>query len=183
MIYKKTAKDILGESIIDLSRTKTLDKITVKEITENCGYSIPTFYRHFKDKDELICWVFIHQLEEELKKLFEEKKDWHTVLMTLVNVCGSNKSYYRNAYKNTEGPNSFYYCMVRFFTEKAMEVLNFEDEKEKKKKIFMIHLYIQGVARAIMDWLFDAPHASLTAEELVECLYDIRPHTLNELFK
>ena len=41
--------------VLSGNRTKkSIDKITVKDITENCGYSSATFYRHFKDKYDLI---------------------------------------------------------------------------------------------------------------------------------
>ena len=47
---RKTAKEILAESFIELAQTKKIDKITVKDITDNCGYSSATFYRQFRDK-------------------------------------------------------------------------------------------------------------------------------------
>ena len=51
---RKTAKEILADSFRELAEQKTVDKITVKDITENCGYSTATFYRQFKDKYDLI---------------------------------------------------------------------------------------------------------------------------------
>ncbi len=42
---RKNAKEILAESFQELAAEKSIDKITVKEIAENCGYSPVTFYR------------------------------------------------------------------------------------------------------------------------------------------
>ena len=53
---RKTTKEILAESFRELSVQKAVDKITIKEITDNCGYSPATFYRQFKDKYDLIAW-------------------------------------------------------------------------------------------------------------------------------
>ena len=47
---RKTAKEILAESFQELAEKKSIDKITVKDITDNCGYSPATFYRQFRDK-------------------------------------------------------------------------------------------------------------------------------------
>ena len=44
---RKKAKEILAESFRELAANKSFDKITVKDITDNCGYSPATFYRQF----------------------------------------------------------------------------------------------------------------------------------------
>lgn len=46
-MQRKTAKQILAESFREVAQTKSIDKITVKDITENCGYSsaTPPFFR------------------------------------------------------------------------------------------------------------------------------------------
>ena len=53
---RKTAKEILTSSFQELAAVKSIDKITVQEIVDNCGYSPATFYRNFKDKYDLIAW-------------------------------------------------------------------------------------------------------------------------------
>ncbi len=53
---RKTAKEILTASFQEIAAVKGIDKITIQEIVDNCGYSPATFYRHFKDKYDLIAW-------------------------------------------------------------------------------------------------------------------------------
>ena len=53
---RKTTKEILAESFRELAQTKNIDKISIQDITDNCGYSPATFYRHFKDKYDMIAW-------------------------------------------------------------------------------------------------------------------------------
>ena len=53
---RKTAKEILAASFQELAAVKSIDKITIQEIADNYGYSPATFYRHFKDKYDLIAW-------------------------------------------------------------------------------------------------------------------------------
>ena len=47
---RKTTKEILAESFLELAENKRIDKIRVSDITSNCGMTAPTFYNHFKDK-------------------------------------------------------------------------------------------------------------------------------------
>ena len=60
---RKTAKEILAESFRELAENKNIDKITVKDITSNCGYSPATFYRQFSDKYDLIAWDYFKKAE------------------------------------------------------------------------------------------------------------------------
>lgn len=58
---RKTTKEILAESLRELAQETNIERITVKEIADNCGYSTSTFYRQFKDKYELIIWDYLRQ--------------------------------------------------------------------------------------------------------------------------
>ena len=40
---RKTAKEILADSFHELAKDRQIDKITVREIAANCGYSSATF--------------------------------------------------------------------------------------------------------------------------------------------
>ena len=60
---RKTAKEILADSFRELAETRAIDKITIKDITDNCGYSTATYYRQFRDKYDLIAWAYSRDLE------------------------------------------------------------------------------------------------------------------------
>ena len=69
---RKTAKEILAESFQELAEKKSIDKITVKDITDNCGYSPATFYRQFRDKYDLIAWQYSRNIEEIMNRIGAE---------------------------------------------------------------------------------------------------------------
>ena len=54
----------LAASLKKLLEKKTLDKITVKDITDDCGVNRQTFYYHFHDVYDWVEWIFT----EEAKK-------------------------------------------------------------------------------------------------------------------
>lgn len=64
MIKKKTVKELLGESLEELLKSKPFDKIRVNEIAENCGVGRRTFYNNFTDKNDLAAWLYMRQLSE-----------------------------------------------------------------------------------------------------------------------
>ena len=56
------SKKAMERSLKKLLCTKTLDKITIQELTDDCGISRMTFYYHFKDIYDLVEWSFEHDL-------------------------------------------------------------------------------------------------------------------------
>lgn len=55
-------KRILGTALLELTQKKPLESLTVSQILKETGVSRQTFYNHFKDKNDLICYVMIHLL-------------------------------------------------------------------------------------------------------------------------
>ena len=56
------------------------EKITVKEIVEECGTTRQTFYRNFKDKYDLINWYF----DKILLESFEHMGEGRTVFASMI---------------------------------------------------------------------------------------------------
>ena len=57
-----------------------VEKITVKEIVEECGTTRQTFYRNFKDKYDLINWYF----DKILLESFEHMGEGRTVFASMI---------------------------------------------------------------------------------------------------
>ena len=57
-------KKALADSLKELTREKTFDKISVKDISEKCGINRQTFYYHFIDKFDLLEWIYKTELLE-----------------------------------------------------------------------------------------------------------------------
>ena len=47
-------KKAIADSFLKLLREKPLDKITIKDIVEDCGINRNTFYYHFEDIPALV---------------------------------------------------------------------------------------------------------------------------------
>ena len=80
-VKRKTAKELLAESFWELAEEKPIDRITVGEIVRNCGYSTATFYRHFKDKYDLIVWAYTQTVADTMNQIGIDGYPWkHTLL-------------------------------------------------------------------------------------------------------
>ena len=67
-----TTKLLLEESLKKLLLHKTIDKITINDLTKDCGISRMSFYYHFKDIYDLAEWV----CEEDGKRALQGKKTY-----------------------------------------------------------------------------------------------------------
>ena len=68
----RTAIDlVLAESFKELSQTRPIEKITIKEITDKAGVIRPTFYNHFQDKYELMEWIITTELLQPMHPLIQ----------------------------------------------------------------------------------------------------------------
>lgn len=67
----QVTKRALEASLKNLLLKKPLSKITINDITEDCGINRMTFYYHFKDIYDLVEW----SCAEDAKKALEGKKN------------------------------------------------------------------------------------------------------------
>ena len=55
-------KEILAEGLLKLCETYSLETITIQQILTYTGVSRQTFYNHFKDKNDLIQYIYLHKI-------------------------------------------------------------------------------------------------------------------------
>ena len=114
MIIRQTTKELLAESLKELSAAKPIDKITIKEIVQNCGFTSKTFYNHFQDKYDLIAWIYSTAEEKIMKKIDGENYTWKDSLTDGLNYFPENKKFLKNLVLNTGGQDSFINYIARY---------------------------------------------------------------------
>ena len=89
----------LAESLKKLLNRKTLNKITVSDITNDCGVNRQTFYYHFHDVYELVDWIFA----EEMKRYAQEgftPDNWRDVMTRLMDNFLEERYFIINVYNS-----------------------------------------------------------------------------------
>ena len=91
-------KYALENSLKKLLLQKPLNKITINDITEDCGINRMTFYYHFKDIYDLVEWVCM----EDAKKALADNKTyetWQQGFVRIFDAVRENKSFIMNVYR------------------------------------------------------------------------------------
>lgn len=97
-------KSALAASLRDLMKKKELAQITIKDITAQCRVSRNAFYYHFRDKYDLINWIFYSEALPRIESFSTPNSYWNG----FVNICKymlENRSFYLEVFRYT-GQNS-----------------------------------------------------------------------------
>ena len=162
---RKTTKEILAESFREVAERKNIDKITVRDITENCGYSPATFYRQFKDKYDLIAWDYTRELKAILSGIDGSKTEWQSVLQSSADFFDERKSYLANLFLHTSGMESFLDYMQEVNYQSLKDIVERASGKPMDALTEQyLRVYVLGTAQFTCEWILGKWEA--TAEEL-----------------
>ncbi len=147
---RKTSRDILVESFRELAATRPVDKITIQEIVDNCGYSSATFYRQFRDKYDLIAWAYSQDLEQILDRIGFDRPSWIECLVAAAQYYSDHRDYLANLLLHTSGYDSFVLNMTEInYSSLIRKVGASLDEKMK----MIIRIYITGTVCFTCEWI------------------------------
>ncbi|MBR5872191.1 MAG: TetR/AcrR family transcriptional regulator C-terminal domain-containing protein [Oscillospiraceae bacterium] len=177
-MIKPDTKQIFADAIVELSKTKPLEKITVQNIVDYCEAGRQTFYNHFKDKEDLIAYVYISDEKkclEHLKAGYSLKERVKLILDTFI----EKKQFYVSAYI-TSGQNSLGDIILEhyfsFYTEQIAEKFGKKTVDEKLENAIRFHCY--GAIYCVREWMKGGMRRS--SEEIAEIMVDNIPERLKK---
>lgn len=179
---RKTAREILADSFRELAQEKPIDKITVREITENCGYSQATFYRQFKDKYALIAWDYTRDMKAISEREEVDAASFRLMLSKGAAYCEEHRSYLANLFLHTGGYDSFVSNMTEIHFNNLMRILQRVAGVDAldERTVALIRVYSLGTVLFSCEWIL-GKH-DMTREELAEVYEDSLPPLLRKYF-
>lgn len=176
---RKTAKEILAASFMELAETKPIDKITIRDITENCGYSPATFYRQFRDKYDLIAWNHARGVAAIMDQIGVDGYPWKQTLLDGAHSFQQQKEYLANLIHHTSGYDSFV-CYMTEINYNALKkyILASTGTRELEEKTEMyVRIYCLGTVRLTCEWILG--RYKVSPEELAEVYENSLPAPLH----
>ena len=105
MADSNVTKKAMAEALKELSVNTPFSKISVGDICKKCNMSRKTFYYHFKDKDDLVNWIFDTEFIANARNRMYESV-WNAI-EDLLKYFYKNLNFYRKILFH-EGQNSFF---------------------------------------------------------------------------
>lgn len=149
-----TTKNALEEALKKFLLQKPLDKITISDLTEECGISRMAFYYHFKDIYDLVEWSCL----EDAKKALQGKKTydtWQEGLKQIFEAVLENKPFILNAYHalTREQIENYLFKLTYDLLIGVVEEKSAGLNIEEKDKIFIAQFYKYGFVGIMLDWI------------------------------
>ena len=163
----------IADTMREIMKRKPIDKIRVTEICKAADIERPTFYYHFKDKYDLVAWMFC-------------KDAYGTDITSVASAAaGMNKMkqeilFYRRAYEDVS-QNALWRYMMEYFVRRYTELV-----KEKlgadildTQLAYSIRFYCMGAVGMTQEWVLDDNITS--AETVVRMMFASMPENMQRI--
>ena len=153
-------KQVLESSLKRMLLKKPLDKITIRDITEDCGISRMTFYYHFKDIYDLVEWSCV----EDAARALQGKKTsttWSEGLLQIFEAVLENKPFILNAYRciSRDQMESFLFALTYDLIRGVVEEQSRGIDISEADKAFIAEFYKYSFVGIMLDWIKQGMHA------------------------
>jgi len=164
MSDSQITKRALAEAMKELMLERPMNKINIGDIVERCNMNRQSFYYHFKDKYDLVNWIyyteFIVNIKDDLTM-----SSWD-LLEDICEFFYENKAFYTNAFKVT-GQNSFSEYFIEVIHPILLVYLN-NIFKKNKNVDFYATFFADAIRVSISRWLLEG--ALIPPKEFVELI-------------
>ncbi len=147
-------KKALEASLKKMMLKKPLDKITIRDITDDCGISRMTFYYHFQDIYDLIEWACVEgaTAAQQGKKTYDT---WHEGLVQIFEAVLENKAFILNAYRciSREQMENFLFSVTYGLIRGVVDEKSAGTSLTEKEKDFIAGFYKYGFVGEMLDWI------------------------------
>lgn len=80
-----STKDRIADAVKALAVRKSFHKITINDIAKECGMTRENFYYHFRDKYDIVNWIFLREVLDPVSGV-EDMTLWMKELMFRANA-------------------------------------------------------------------------------------------------
>lgn len=147
-------KQAIADVFKNLMERKSFEKITISDITNECGLNRQTFYYHFSDKYELLNWIFY---KDAITPFVDGLSfdTWSSKLCDMLKLIHDNSRFYSNAL-NTAYGEEFREYVHTVSTGVFCDVIdnvsgNYSVAEDDKK--FIAEFFAYGITGTIVSWI------------------------------
>ena len=157
-----------------MMKHKSIEKIRVTEICKAAGIERPTFYYHFKDKYDLVAWMFCTAA-------------YGTDITSVPSsAAGMNKMkqeilFYKHAYEDSS-QNALWRYMLEYFVRRYTGLAKEKLGKESldTQLAYSIRFYCMGAVGMTQEWVLNDNITS--AETVAQMMFASMPENMRSVY-
>lgn len=182
LIAMTEIRRILADSFKELVQEKGFQKIIVKDITDRAKVKRPTFYTYFRDKYDVIDWIFEQEIWQPARSLISAGYTKEGLRFMLV-CMEKDKAFYRKLVI-LDGQNSFKEIVQRYLKDEVKEVLAKSGFQSKNRLLTpdTIAEYLANMFWFVI-WKWMNYDGEISAEELLEIYSLLGSDSMEDILK
>lgn len=151
-MMKERTKAMFADALLQTIENKELSKVRVLELCRICGTDRQTFYYHFRDKYDLVAWIYESDLQETF--LADHNTPSREQIEFLLNRLQKKQAFYSKAFQDMTQNSLFAYmhtanCRI---TE-AMAKERSGGRMLTEKELFSIKFVSYAWVCSIEEWI------------------------------
>lgn len=149
-------KRALADSLKNILLTKPITRVTINDITENCGVSRMTFYYHFKDIYDLAEWIMEETIAEALAAKADDEP-WQTCILRIFRLFQEDRPFIMNVYHHVsrERIEGYLYDIVFELSIAMVEERAKGMDLLDRDKRFIADFYKYALTGIVLNWVKD----------------------------
>ncbi len=172
MSTSEFTKHMIAQGVKQLLQTTDFEDLSVGEIAKHCGISRNTFYYHFKDKYDIISWIFYTEITPIIEDA-SQIENWGDGLLALCKYMQDNKNFYIKVLQ-VQGQNSFTECLMEFYANLVRNLLlkaKGEQVLDPRQIRIISNFYAFGLTGVVSTWAKNGMKAQ--PEPVIQMLQDL----------
>ncbi len=163
----------IADKMKELMKTKSIEQIRISEICNLAEIERSTFYYHFKDKYDLVAWIFYNSIANvaitDIQAASEQMQRMKEDVI-----------FYRRAFEDTS-QNALWRYMVEYFAGAYTSMVEtvLQPKAPDEQLLFSIRLYCYGMIGMAREWFLQ--DNGIPAEMIVKKMYASMPENLHRV--
>ncbi|QEV99687.1 TetR family transcriptional regulator [Microbacterium caowuchunii] len=147
------AREALAAALKARLRTEPLDKVTVTELTRDCGITRQAFYYHFPDVRHLAVWVFETEVAGQVRT-FASELGWADGLVRLMRYMRDNRASTLGVLDGLgrSGLERFLFEQMRPVTEAVVDEQG-GGPVRVEDRVLVVDFYTSAVLAVLLRWV------------------------------
>ena len=178
MSIKDRTKVMFAEQLAQMMNTASLEKIRILDLCRQCGATPQTFYYHFRDKYELVAWIFL----KDFADVFGDREPGYSpeILEEITKRMEKRKLFYQKAFAD-QSQNSILQYIQSFNLQIATSAVKAQTGEDlTTEQMVSIKYHVYGIMGMFREWLYG--DTDITTTQLTAFLYDKTPDFLQDAF-
>lgn len=184
MNTKTDIDKLLMDSFKKLVPRIPVEKITIKEITDEAGVIRPTFYNHFQDKYEVIERIVREEILMPVKPLLDNGMIQEAIFLMFTNIM-KEKEFYCHL-SDMEGQNSFGAIVKSSVRQMILQMIREKVGNKRFKNAWLTpqrvaDYYSQSMSFVVLEWISSG--MPISPKEVTEIYHYILTRSMEDILQ